>query len=289
LQTSYQTFVTALQQYEDYMVNGFYERKKKMLYSDISSLKFMKDQTAAQKRLTQEENRLAKKSFEMNENLFKEKVISAEEYRLAQSKLLNNEKAIPQADANIISHQNHIRDKQKEIDQLDHDILQQQAVFEQVLHTLKSNVDDWLMRYTLQAPTGGLVVFVLPLQQNQYIEQGKLLGYINPADPGYFAEIKLSQHNFGKIDTGMKVQLRFDAYPYQEMGFVSGKLEYISKVAIDSGFLGTVKLDNGLITNQNKTLQYKNGLYARAIIITKDMRLLERLYYNTIKSTSLNK
>lgn len=255
----------------------------------IAALEGMKGKTAAQKNLTQQENELAKKTFEMNDILYKEKVISAEEYRQAQAALMNKQKAEPQMDATILSQQNQVRDKQKEIDQLNHDIFQQQKIFEQALHTLKSNVDEWLRQYTIPAPVDGQVVFVLPLQQNQYIDQGKLLGYVNPPDSKYYAEVRLAQNNFGKVDTGMKVQLRFDAYPYQETGFVPGTLNYISKVAIDSGFLGTVRLDKGLITNQDKKLQYKPGLKAQALVITKDMRLLERLYYNIVKSTSLNK
>ena len=44
----------------------------------------------------------------------------------------------------------------------------------------------------------------------------------------------------------MQVQLGFDAYPYQEMGFVKGKLNHISKIATDSGFQAKVILENGL-------------------------------------------
>jgi len=288
LQVPYQTFITAWQQYNDYLVNGFYYRRKKMLHSDIASLQNIQGKTSVQKSITRNENELAKKTFEMNETLFKEKVISAEEYRQAQAALLSKQKAEPQMEVSILSQQNQIRDKQKEIDQLNHDIFQQQKIFEQALHTLKSSVDEWLRTYTIQAPVDGQVVFILPVQQNQFIQQGKLLGYINPPDSKYYAEIRLSQKNFGKVDSGMKVQLRFDAYPYQETGFVEGTINYISRVAVDSGFLGTVNLDKGLITNQNKELQYKTGLKAQAHIITKDMRLLERLYYIIVRNISLN-
>lgn len=235
-----------------------------MLNSDIASLQNMKGKTSVQKSITQQENELARKTFEMNEILFKEKVISAEEYRQAQTALMGKQKTEPQMDVNLLSQQNQIRDKQKEIDQLNHNIIQQQKIFEQALHTLKSMVEEWLRTYTIQAPVEGQVAFVLPIQQNQHIEQGKLLGYINPPDSRYYAEVRLSQNNFGKVDSGMKVQLRFDAYPYQESGFVPGTLDYISKVAIDSGFLGTVKLDKGLTTNQSKEIQYKPGLKAQA-------------------------
>nr|WP_225321491.1 HlyD family secretion protein [Rhizosphaericola mali] len=98
----------------------------------------------------------------------------------------------------------------------------------------------------------------------------------------------LPQNNLGKADTGMEVQLRFDAYPYQEKGVVNGRLAYISRVISDSGYLGIVRLDNGLLTSQHQQLSYKDGLKADALIITKDMSLLNRLYYNVTKAMSLN-
>lgn len=82
---------------------------------------------------------------------------------------------------------------------------------------------------------------------------------------------------------------RFDAYPYQEVGFVKGSLSYISKVASDSGYLAIVQLNDGLRTNQHYAIQYKNGLKVDALIITKNMRLLKRLYYGIVKGTSVGK
>jgi len=121
------------------------------------------------------------------------------------------------------------------------------------------------------------------------LQAGKLLGYINPIDSHFYAETTLPQYNFGKIDTGLSVQLRFDAYPYQEMGFVEGSIDYISNVPSDSGFLTTIRLHRGLVTNNNKRIPYKSRLKAQAIVITKTMKLAERLYYNMVKSTSIGK
>ncbi|MCH5716247.1 HlyD family secretion protein [Niabella hibiscisoli] len=171
LQVPYQTFITAWQQYNDYLVNGFFYKRKSMLQSDILSLTQIKGKTADQRKFTQKENDLAKKTFEMNEILYKEKVISSEEYRQAQSTLINKQKAQHQIDVDIISQESQIRDKQKDIDQLNHDIFQQQKIFEQALHTLKSNVDSWLSKYTVQSPIDGQVVFVLPIQQNQFLNK----------------------------------------------------------------------------------------------------------------------
>ncbi len=289
LQTAYQTYIAALQQFNDYFVNGFYPNQKKMLVSDINSIYDMDSSLEKQRQLTQKDNDLSEKSFKMNEQLYKEKVISLDEYRTQQSKLINKQMAVPQINTNILSNKNQQRDKLKELQQLDHDVAQQKITFEQALQTLKSNVDDWLHKYTIQSPSDGVVSFISPIQQNQFITQGKLMGYTNPPDSKFYAEIYLPQNNLGKIDTGMQVQLRFDAYPYQEVGFVKGKLDYISKVASDSGFLATVRLDNGLLTNLHNTIQYKSGLKADALVITQNMRLLKRMYFNIVKATSVGK
>lgn len=44
-------------------------------------------------------------------------------------------------------------------------------------------------------------------------------------------------------------------------------------------FLATVSLPDGLKTNFNKSMAYKSGLAGSAEIVTEDLRLIERLFY----------
>jgi HlyD family secretion protein len=287
IQPAYQQFITAWQQFNDYMVNGFYSKKKDILENDVRSLRGTGQTIESERTLTDQDVKLAKETFDMNKKLSDEKVITQEEFRVQKSKYVNKQMAIPQLDASLLANNSQIRDKLKEIDQLNHDLAQQKVIFGQTLQSLKSRIDDWEKKYVLTSPIRGRVFFIIPLQENQYLQTGKLLGYINPLDSHFYAEANLSQYNFGKVDTGLSVQLRFDAYPYEEMGFVEGKLDYISSVPSDSGFLATVRLTNGLMTNNRKLIPYKSGLKAQALIITKNMRLADRLYYNIVKSTSV--
>ncbi|MGI8638317.1 MAG: hypothetical protein ACR2KZ_23230, partial [Segetibacter sp.] len=89
--------------------------------------------------------------------------------------------------------------------------------------------------------------------------------------------------NFGKVKKGEKVLLKFPSYPSQEFGSVTGELDYISAIPADSGYMAKIILPHGLVTSYNKEVQYREGLTARAEIITKNMRLIERLYYNLRK------
>ena len=289
LQTTYQQYIAAWQQFNDYLVNGFYDRKKAALQQDIATLHQMNATIDKQRQLAEQDMALSDSSFTMNEVLLNEKVISKEEYRNEKSKFLNKQNILPQLSASQLSNLNQQREKQKEIDQLEHDIIQQKLTFEQALNSLNSAVNDWTRKYTLRSPIAGKVVFTTPLQQNKFLQGGKLLGYILPDSSHYYAEVTLPQNNFGKVANGQSVQLRFDAYPYAEFGFVEGKISYISKVPADSGFLAIVNVNKNLMTSYHKQLPFKNGLQAQAIIITRNMRLLERMYYTIIKDASVGK
>ncbi len=166
--------------------------------------------------------------------------------------------------------------------------LHNNLVFKQQLQGLKNMVDEWIKKYVIRAAATGRASFNTTIHEGQYLHAGALLGYIVPQNAKYYAEAALPQNNFGKIDTGLHVQLRFDAYPYEEWGFVDGTIAYVSNVPTENGFLTTIKL-TGTVTNDGKHLAFKNGLRAQAIIITKDMRLLQRFYYGFVKSTSIEK
>jgi HlyD family secretion protein len=90
----------------------------------------------------------------------------------------------------------------------------------------------------------------------------------------------IPQSNFGKVKTGQKVLLKFQAYPDAEFGSVTGKINFISSIPSDSGYLAKVSLPYGLITNYKKQIQFRDGLIANSEIITENMRLLQRFYYN---------
>lgn len=284
IQQGYQQFMSTYQQFTDYLKDGFYLKKKKILQEDFSSLQKSYVITQQQKELMLKDLNLSEESYKANESLLKDKVVSRQENRNEQSKLLNKQLSIPQINAALLVNETQQREKQKEINELEHSISMQKIIFLQTVQTLQNQVNEWIKKYIIQAPIGGTMIFIMPIQENQFLKSGKSFGFINPSDSRYYAEVNLSQYNFGKIDTGQKIQLRFDAYPYQEFGYVKGKLEYITDFATDSGFLAHIQLVDGLVTNQHKTLHYRDGLKADAQIITKDMRLLERFYYNIVSS-----
>jgi HlyD family secretion protein len=286
LQTGYQDFLTNYQLYKDFFINGYYQKNLDVLNKDLNGIVVLNNNFNKQKNIIEDDIKLIQQSFSANERLYNEKIISKQELRNEKSKLLNRQQSIPQIEASILTNNALLREKKKQINDLEHTLIQQRSIFFQSLQTLKSLVDEWKRNYIVSASEKGKVVFTIPLQENQHIINGKILGYINPNGSYYFVEMNLPQKNFGKVFIGQKVQLRFDAYPHNEFGYIKGKITYISNVSSDTGFVAKVELTEGLVTSQKTIIQYNNGLNADALIIIKDLTILDRLIFSLIKNVT---
>ncbi len=283
LQLSYQAFEQTYNTFRNYLSGGFYLSKVNMLNKDLVFLQKMHSNLLQQKGLNTEDLNLSQKTFNANKSLNDEKVISDFDYRNENSKLIGKKLSLPQISSSIISNEAQQNEKLKEIAELQNSIAQQKSIFTQALNTFKSQIEDWKQKYLLIAPIDGKIAFATFLQENQQLKSNQVICYINPENTEYYAEIYIPQTNFGKVKTGQEVLLKFPSYPFQEYGSVNGKIDFISNINTDSGYVAKVILPNGLSTSYKKQVQFRDGLQAQGEIITQDMRLLERFYYNIVK------
>ena len=283
LQQPFQTFMQSFVSFRDYISNGFYLRKRDMLQTDIVNIIRLHSILQEQQSLLEKDVALSKQTFDANETLVKEKVISALDYRNEQSRFIAKQLSLPQLKSAIISNESQQNEKKKEIAELENQIIVQKNSFVQSLQSLITQFQQWELKYILKAPIDGVVQMEGFLQQNQFIRNNQVLFYVQPDSMKYFAEIVIPQYNFGKVGVGKEVLLKFQAYPSEQFGAVNGIIDYISPTPTDSGFLAKVLLPNGLVTSYGKQLRYQYGLVAQADIITENMRLLERFYYNIRK------
>jgi multidrug efflux pump subunit AcrA (membrane-fusion protein) len=282
LQGSYQIFSQAFLSFDNYLADGFYLRKKALLLRDKSNLIRLYENLEEQRQLQEQDYKLVQKTFDANESLKEDKVISDFDYRIEQSKLINKKLTLPQIRSAIISNENQQNEKQKEIIELENAVNQQKLIFQQSLSTFKSQLDEWKKKYLLIAPISGRVAFDSFIQENQQLQVNQTICFINPENSKYYAEIIIPQSNFGKTAIGQMVLLKFQSYPFHEYGSVKGEIEFISHIPDEKGYLAKVRFTNGLNTTYNKQVQFRDGLTASAEVITQDMRLLERFYYTIL-------
>ncbi len=283
LQVAHQTFLQSWINFENSIEGGFLLKKIEVLERDKNNLRKLHTNLEEQKELQEQDLELARRTFEANESLKKEKVISDFDFGSEQSKLLNKKQSIPLIRSGIISNEGQQVEKEKEIMELRNSIQQQKATFQQSLNTFISQVDEWIKMYVLLSPIEGRVAFDSFIQENQQLSANQIVCFINPENSQYFAEVTIPQSNFGKVRAGQKVLLKFQSYPFQEFGSVLGEIEFISHVPTkENAYLAKVKLVNSLRTTYWKEVQYRDGLTANAEIVTNDMRLLERFYFSIV-------
>jgi HlyD family secretion protein len=283
LQASYQTFIQAFITFRDFINNGFYLKKEKMLAIDMQNLQKLHAILMNQKKLMQQDLSLSNETFSANKYLAKEKAISAFSFRDEESKLIGKQMSLPQINASIVSNESAQNDKRKEIAELENQIVAEKNTFIQALQTTKSQIQSWEYKFVLKAPVSGIISFTGFFQENQQMKSGQLLFYVQPENTSYYVETLIPQYNSGKVKKGQKVLLKFQAYPYEQYGLVTGKIEYIKTLPTDSGYLAKIILPQGMVTNYKRHLQYRNGMVAEADIITENMRLMDRFYNNVRK------
>ncbi len=283
LQPFYQSFIESSLLFKNYLSNGFFIRKKAMLFKDLSNLQRIKSNLNLQKNIDQQDLGLAEKTFSANEQLKKDSVISDFEYRTERSKLLAKKMTLPQISTSIISNEDQQNQRQKEIVELENQISQQKSIFAQELNTFISHVDEWKKKYLIISPIEGSIHFSGIVQEHQRLHLNQLVCFVSSKASRYYAEMYIPQFNLGKVRSGQPVLLKFPSYPYQEYGSLKGNIEFISTIPTDSGYLARVSLANELTTNYQKQIQYRDGLIAYGEIILKNMSLLKRLYYNIKK------
>lgn len=283
LQSDYQTFTLSYIPFRDYVIGEYAFTKKNLLENDIRLIAQAKAALEQQSQLFKEDISLSQTTLDNNKALLKDRIISEQEYRELASQNINKKMTVPQLQSGYVAIASQKNEKQKELLELDNQIKTQNALFREATYNFKSKIDTWKRNYLLIAPVSGILSFKTFIQENQFLEAGKTLGIINPINSNYYLEILIPQNNLGKVDTGQKVLLKFNAWQWQEYGTVTGKIEYLSNIASDSGYLAKIILPNGFHTNRGKILSYKEGLQAQAEIITNDITLMQRFYYSMIK------
>ena len=251
----------------------------------LSELNTRLDNMKSQKDLNQAELAFKKKDLERNQTLYDKGVISAMEFESKQLDYLQAERNYASMTASIsqlreaISNANSTS-RSTEINKTKENItLLKNAI--QSFNQLKTSLKDWELRYLLESDMMGKVSFQKPWVDNQTVNQGDLVFTIIPtATSHYIARLTTPTQNSGKIKVGQKVNIKLDNYPDTEFGMLTGTVKNISLIPDSEGFYRVdVDLPSKLITSYNKEIAFKQEMGGTAEIITEDLRLIERFFY----------
>jgi multidrug resistance efflux pump len=151
----------------------------------------------------------------------------------------------------------------------------------QSLYQLKKSIKDWELNYVLQSSIKGKITFLQIWAKNQTIITGDNVFSIIPTTANdYIGKVKAPAKNSGKIKIGQKVIIRLANFPDREFGVLKGTVKNISLLPDkDGNLLLDVSLSNGLQTSYKKQILFQQEMQGSAEIITEDLRLIERIFY----------
>ncbi|TAF97046.1 MAG: HlyD family efflux transporter periplasmic adaptor subunit [Cytophagia bacterium] len=280
LQKSFQTFQDSYIRAKSLLRDGAFDQKRMALDNDLAQLSILESNLNTQVINHKSDLELSEADLLMNRKLHQQKVIADVEMRRAQSFFIAKKQIFDQAQTNFNNNGMAQNQKRQELLELEKMRTELQNGLLQAINTLKSDIESWKQRFVAVAPANGKVSFLVPLQEGQTVKTGQELFYVMPQAAGFHGEMYVGQYNFGKIRQQQEVIVKLPSYPFQEFGTVIGKVTAISELPKDSTYLVKISFPAGLVTSSKKQLPFKNGMTATGEIVTEDLRLIERLFYN---------
>jgi multidrug resistance efflux pump len=250
--------------------------------SRIATLKQQKDLELAKAELS-------RKSYQRSQELFNQGVIAAVElesekikYLQAQQNLENLNISLSQLQESI---SNFNKTKSGTAINTEKDKITYSSQTLQLFEQLRRSLKQWEQSYLIISSTDGMASFQQFYGENQFVKAGDpILSILPDHTEQIVGRMSVPTANSGKIIPGEKVLIKLDNYRFQEYGIIEGKVQNISLIPDEKGnYYVDVVLPKGLKTSYNKTLKFDKELRGNAEIVTQDLRLIERFFYQIRK------
>ena len=281
LQLAFNEFNMALFDYNNLLDSGYFQQKNNLLFQEMLMIANSNWSLKKQKLLIDRDCELALLDFKKQEKLFNKKVIPPIEFDRERRKYLSTLQNKESFYNQLILNSNNSYLKKRELLETLSIIKKIKHDFSNALKKILNEITVWEKNFIIKSPIKGRFEFIGFLQAGQLLTANQEIGYIQPENNKCFGIATLStQIGLGKIVRYQKIQIKFDAFPSQEYGFVEGNVLELSNIPDKDGkFQIKVSLPSGLKSNTNKVIPFRNNLKARAEIITEELSLLQRIFY----------
>jgi hemolysin D len=175
----------------------------------------------------------------------------------------------------ILKSEEQLKDIQTQIGALNSEIAQTK----QQIGELERQIDQKILR----APIDGIVLQLPHKQPKSFIQTGQLVAEIAPQNASKILKVQMPSQNAGFLKLGMPVKVKFDAYPFQDYGIVTGKVVWLSpdSKVVEAGsskaevFEVDVVLDRDYIQSQGKKIVLSLGQTATTEAIVRQRHTID--------------
>ena len=233
-----------------------------------------------------------RKEYETDSLLFVSDAILENEFNQSRLEYINIRKQ-------VISEQNMIDEARQSISrqksriinlryQYDKEVTKAEDLLLESYNTLLAQILSWEDMYVFKSDADGVVEFATLLSDNAFIAAGEPAFTVIPEDNEYSGIAILPFSGSGKVMVGQKVNIKLASYPHAEYGTLPGIVRTISQSSTEEGYLIYIELPEGLVSTNGTELIFAETMYGTAEIITKDKRLIDKIFYHVYNLISRN-
>lgn len=238
----------------------------------------------SEKSTLQEEIDLLEKEVERNRTLLDKGAISRQEFENKQKELLKSQRSYKQTESSLSETGIELSRLSESMTRLTLDgrerIANLNISLDESIKNLEGAIDSWEERFLLKAPFDGSVTLYKFWSEDQFVREGEEVMIVVPAqEDKLVGKVSMPTTNSGKVKPGQAVKISLDNYPRQEFGIVNGTVKKISSVPRDNSYLIEVEFPQGLLSTYKKKLSFRQEMQGSAEIITEDLRLIQRIFY----------
>ena len=283
VQTLYNAFFQSVRNYQFSVAQDEFSKKAKLVQDEISGYEQLAGQQKEQSGIMANELKIARQLYERDSILYEQKVISRAEFEQKQKEYLSNFRAYKNNVSGLAGTRiqaTQLSGKMNELKLADQQRNQNLlTAIEGSMNALVAGIKEWEQLYMLRSPVTGKVALFSYWTNDQFIKSSAEIMTVIPRNENYFAKAKVPVAGSGKIRRGQKVNIKLDNFPYQEYGIVSGRIAGISLIPRENNYSITITLPADLITSYGKRMEFRQEMSGSAEIITEDLRLIERVFY----------
>lgn len=299
LHPAYTVISQKYQEWYRWVLDQSVTEKIKANKTEIKTIEMLMGSLQQQISIYDQELGYQQKALDRDGSLYKDKVISTSDHEKSATAYLTASRPRESMATGILTHQ-------MRIDQLESQMVDMRIAYENQLHALFSalhthcrealaSIGKWEEEYLVRAQTPGSVSIPGQLVSHAFISTGEPLMAILPEETssGIYARASVASAGLGKIEPGDRVIIRLDAWPYKQYGSLKSEVQVISPLPVPGEEEGKtfelkMSLAAPILTTTGASILLKPQESGTARIITKERRILERLFDQLLSLTHIN-
>ncbi|WP_319591760.1 HlyD family efflux transporter periplasmic adaptor subunit [uncultured Draconibacterium sp.] len=281
IQDSYNHLFFSLKDLKRYLKHNILPQEIKILKQQLIKQEQKYKLALDEEELIKQQLEIAQKEYNAHEKMLDKGGISESKLESARSNFIQEKREYTNFLSSLKSSEISILNQKRSLvelqDQYRNEIAQYESKISDEINTFKDQVKLWKETYIVESPIDGKVTFTTFWSENHIVNSGDRLATVVPIDnTSIICRAVVASSGIGKVEIGQTVNIKLSGYPYMKHGILVGKVQSISLVPVNDGYIVEISLDKGMESSYKEQLRLVQEMDGTAEIITSEKRAIFR-------------